>query len=250
MEVWRYRKRSVAGRAISDYEDLLSGDDPAAEQITDYTLTVLDALENRNGAGRTEVMLTPDDPVLVACGARLGGGQMPELLSRCTGTNQVDSLAEAIAHPERFTAEPFARYRLITHLCCVNLISHADGTMPHADAWEPARKLALFHSTVLNAPEGACLCGLPRDTGPAQPLAQRLHQPEPRERLSSRPLPAERAHRRAGQPIRSRGSVSHQSAGSGAKRWRRHPVDRACAATIARLPVRRLTTGLSTVGRR
>lgn len=105
MEVWRYYKRSVAGRTVYDYEVLLPPDDPTAQQIIDYTVAVLDALEIRNGAAHTEVMFTARGPVLVECGARLGGGQMPELLTRCTGTNQVDSLAYAIAQPEPFTRE-------------------------------------------------------------------------------------------------------------------------------------------------
>lgn len=152
VEVWRYHKRMVAGRTAYDYEDLLPSSDPTARQIIDYTVAVLDALEIRNGAGHTEVMLTPRGPVLVECGARLGGGQVPDLLSRVAGTNQVDALAAAIADPARFVRESPTRYRLTAHLRCVNLICQRDGTMPEAAAWEPIRALASFDSMMLNLP--------------------------------------------------------------------------------------------------
>ncbi|MEU0156101.1 ATP-grasp domain-containing protein [Micromonospora fulviviridis] len=158
VEVWRYHKRSVSGRTVYDYEDLLAWEDPTARRIADYAMAVLDALEIRNGAGHTEVMLTERGPVLVECGARLGGGQMPELLSRCTGTNQVDSLASAIGQPERFTrADPSEGYRLTAHLRCVNLLSHRRGTMPPDEAWEPVCALPSFDSMVLNLPTHAPL---------------------------------------------------------------------------------------------
>ncbi|MFF0152664.1 ATP-grasp domain-containing protein [Micromonospora sp. NPDC005203] len=157
VEVWRYHKRSTGGRTIYDYEDLLAWDDPATRQIADYTLAVLDALEIRTGAGHTEVMLTASGPVLVECGARLGGGQMPELLTRCTGTNQVDSLALAIADPEVFTRQGTSGYQLDAYLRCVNLITERDGVMPGADAWAAVRALPSFDSLVLNIAEGTLL---------------------------------------------------------------------------------------------
>jgi biotin carboxylase len=155
VEIWRYHKRSVDGRTIYDYENLLAWEDPTARQIVEYTLTVLNALEIRNAAGHTEVMLTSRGPVLVECGARLGGGQMPELLSRCTGTNQVDSLARAIAHHDPLASQSFRGYHLAAHLRCVNLISHRGGKMPPDAAWAPVRSLITFDSMVLNLPEGA-----------------------------------------------------------------------------------------------
>lgn len=152
VEVWQYHKRPVAGRIVYDYEDLLPWEDPTARRIADYAVAVLDALEIRNGAGHTEVMLTERGPVLVECGARLGGGQMPQLLSRCTGTNQIDSLAAAIADPDRFARDAGTGYRLAAQLRCVNLICHRPGTMPAERAWEPVRALPSFDSMVLNVP--------------------------------------------------------------------------------------------------
>ncbi|MDT4892794.1 MAG: hypothetical protein QOE97_1829 [Pseudonocardiales bacterium] len=154
VEVWRYRKHTVNGRSVYDYDDLLSLDDDGASDIVDYVLQVLNALGIANGAAHTEVMLTPDGPYLIESGARLGGGQMPELLTRCVGSDQVDNLAFSIADPEGFKAEIAAPYRRSSHLRCVNLISPGDGAIPFADRWQPIRDLPSFAGLVVNHPEG------------------------------------------------------------------------------------------------
>ena len=112
VEVWRYRKRQVDGHVVYDYDDLLSLEEDGAREVARYGLEVLDALGIVNGAAHTEIMLTPDGPRLIECGARLGGGQVPQLLRRCVGSDQVDTLALSIAEPISFAAqahEPYER---------------------------------------------------------------------------------------------------------------------------------------------
>ncbi|MFF7457932.1 ATP-grasp domain-containing protein [Kitasatospora sp. NPDC008115] len=157
VEVWRYHKRLVDGRAIYDYEDLLALDEPGVQPLVDYVRAVLDALGIRNGAGHTEVMLTERGPVLIECGARLGGGQMPELLNRCVGSDQVGSLAHSIADPESFVAVGEAPYQLKSRLRCVNLISPREGTVPTREGWAPVRELGSFASMTVNRPGGSPL---------------------------------------------------------------------------------------------
>ncbi|MER7763543.1 ATP-grasp domain-containing protein [Streptomyces sp. NPDC097619] len=157
VEVWRYHKRLVDGHSIYDYEDLLPLDEPGAARVTSYVRAVLDALGIRNGAGHTEVMLTPGGPVLIESGARLGGGQMPELLTRCTGADQVNSLAYAIADPESFLAEADAPYLLKNRLRCVNLISPRAGTVPGEEGWAAVRALPSFAHLVTALPAGSPL---------------------------------------------------------------------------------------------
>ena len=156
VDIWRYHKRTAAGgRPIYDHEILLPHDDPGADQIGEYVLAVLDALEIYNGAAHTELMLTRGGPVLIECGARLGGAQIPELVAQCIGTDQVDCLAFAIARPEEFRGKTQEPRRLLTHLRCVNLISPQGGTMPSsADGWAPVRSLDSFAGMEINLPEG------------------------------------------------------------------------------------------------
>ncbi|GGY97213.1 ATP-grasp domain-containing protein [Streptomyces poonensis] len=157
VEVWRYHKRLVDGQSVYDYEDLLALDEPGVQEIVSYVRSVLDALGVRNGAGHTEVMLTDTGPVLIECGARLGGGQVPELLTRCVGADQVNSLAYSLADPESFVAEADAPYRLKSRLRCVNLISPGEGTVPAEDGWGEIEALPSFAHRVMNAPAGSRL---------------------------------------------------------------------------------------------
>ncbi|MEU5400865.1 ATP-grasp domain-containing protein [Streptomyces sp. NPDC005963] len=157
VEVWCYHKRSVDGRSVYDYEDLLGPDEPGFHEIVRYVRSVLDALGIRNGAAHTEVMLTGDGPVLIECGARLGGGQMPELLTRCVGADQVTCLAHSIAAPEDFIAEADAPYQLKDRLRCVNLILPRAGTVPDDDGWDQIRGLPSFEHLVVNHPAGSSL---------------------------------------------------------------------------------------------
>ncbi|MFE5855349.1 ATP-grasp domain-containing protein [Streptomyces sp. NPDC056500] len=157
VEVWCYHKRSVDGRSVYDYEDLLGPDEPGFHEIVSYVRSVLDALGIRNGAAHTEVMLTGNGPVLIECGARLGGGQMPELLTRCVGADQVTCLAYSIAAPENFVAEADAPYQLKDRLRCVNLILSRAGTVPDDDGWDQIRRLPSFEHLVVNHPAGSSL---------------------------------------------------------------------------------------------
>ncbi|WP_018681656.1 ATP-grasp domain-containing protein [Actinokineospora enzanensis] len=157
IEVWRYHKRQVDGQAVYDYEDLLPLDAFGVAEVVGYARDVLDALGISHGAAHTEIMLTDDGPFLIETGARLGGGQVPELLSRCVGTDQVNTLAFALADPESFVAETDAPYQLKNLLRCVNLISPATGRMPDADGWDRVRELPSFAGLVANHAEGAPL---------------------------------------------------------------------------------------------
>lgn len=155
VEIWRYHKRPAGdGRSINDYEHPLPPDDPTARRLGEYVLKVMDALEIRNGSAHTEVMMTPDGPVLVESGARLGGAHLPDVVNRCIGTDQIERLALAIARPEEITGHRLPPYRLLTHLRYVNLISHGDGFVPTAEGFAPVRALPSFLDMVLTTPEG------------------------------------------------------------------------------------------------
>ena len=154
VEIWRCFKRSVGeGRSVYDFEYPLPPDDPTAREIGDYVLGVLDALEIHNGAGHSEVMMTKDGPVLIECGARPGGSHVPEIVSRCLGTDQIETLARAIARPDDVVRRRIPPYQIRTHVRYLNLISPRGGTMT-AESLAPLRALESFHDMVLTIPEG------------------------------------------------------------------------------------------------
>ncbi len=156
VEVWRYHDHpNGGGRSIPPaFEHPLPPDDPTARLLGEYVLKVLDALEIHNGSAHTEVMLTERGPVLVECGARLGGAHLPDVVNRAIGTDQVDRLALAIARPELITGHALPPYRLLTHLRYINLTSPRDGVVPGEEGFAEVRNLPSFLDMVLTIPPG------------------------------------------------------------------------------------------------
>lgn len=155
VEIWRYRKHQIdSTRSMVSNEHPVPSDDPAAKQVGGYALGVLDALEIHNGAAHTEIMLTANGPALVECGARLGGAHLPEIVSRCIGTNQVDLLAQAIARPEEVMASRLPAYRLLNHVRFLNLIVPSDGVIPSEEGWAPVKALDSFLALIVTQSAG------------------------------------------------------------------------------------------------
>ncbi|MFJ6618276.1 ATP-grasp domain-containing protein [Kitasatospora sp. NPDC091335] len=156
VEIWRYYKtRLPGGNIIYDYNEPLAPDDPVAKEVESYVHRVLDALEIRNWAGHTEVMVTARGPVLVECAARFGGGQVPEILDRCFGTNQVDLVVRAVTDPDGFDRLPTTAYRLLERLRFVHLVNPSErGVVPSEEALAAVRGLPSHARTVLWHPEG------------------------------------------------------------------------------------------------
>jgi biotin carboxylase len=153
-EIWHYHKRWAGNRLIYDYEHPVPATSPVAMSAGSYVLAVLDALEIYNGAGHTEVMYGARGPVLVECGARLGGSQLPHIASRCFGTDQVKLTALSIARPVDFARIAGEPYRLATRLRYVSLINPQPGVVPASSALEPIRSLPSFVEMALTEPEG------------------------------------------------------------------------------------------------
>lgn len=155
VEIWRYRKHQIdSNRSMVSNEHPVPFDDPEAKQVGEYALGVLDALEIRNGAAHTEIMLTAQGPALVECGARLGGAHLPDIVTRSIGTNQVDLLALAIARPEEVTAGRLPTYELRNHVRFMNLIVPRDGVIPDEQGWAPVRALESFLELIVTQEPG------------------------------------------------------------------------------------------------
>lgn len=159
VEIWRYYKIPVPGGNIMyDYDEPLAPDDPVAKKVESYTRQVLDALEIRHWAAHTEVMMTARGPVLVECAARVGGGQIPELNTRCFGANQMDLLALAAVKPDEFNRLPATVYQLLQIPRNVSLINPRDhGVVPSDEKMAVIRALPSYARTLMARPEGHVL---------------------------------------------------------------------------------------------
>jgi biotin carboxylase len=202
VEIWRYYKiRLPGGNIIYDYNEPLAPDDPEAKRVEAYTHQVLDALEVRNWASHTEIMMTARGPVLVECAARFGGGQVPEISSRCLGTNQIELIGLSVADPDEFDRLPTTAYQLLERLRYVHLINPDDhGVAPSQEAMAAIRALPSYVHAVTTHPAGN---PLPRTVDVAtQPGYVILISEDPeRLRADYRKLrEIERAHLYAGSP--------------------------------------------------
>ncbi|WP_052863990.1 ATP-grasp domain-containing protein [Streptomyces niger] len=159
VEIWRYYKtRLPGGNIIYDYNEPLAPDDPDAKALESYTHQVLDALEVRNWASHTEIMMTARGPVLVECAARFGGGQVPDIIDRCLGTNQVDLIALAVADPEAFHRLPTTAYKLLRRVRYVHLVNADEhGVAPSDEAMAAIRALPSYAHAVTMHPAGTPL---------------------------------------------------------------------------------------------
>lgn len=97
VETWRYTKRSAHGsNVVYDFESPLNVAQPEASIVHNFVSRVLSALGIQNGAAHTEVIVSSGQPVLIETGARLGGGTLPWVTEKYTGTSQTRVLARAL----------------------------------------------------------------------------------------------------------------------------------------------------------
>ncbi|MGI5468206.1 ATP-grasp domain-containing protein [Streptomyces sp. CA-132043] len=144
-EIWRYHKRPGRGGApVYDYEEPVPARDPATAVLRPYVLGVLDALGVRNGPAHSEIMLTGEGPVLIETGARLAGSILPEVVSRCFGTDHVALTALACADPAAFMAHTDRRAQPRTHLRYVSLIAPRAGRLVSLDRFAEIRALPSY----------------------------------------------------------------------------------------------------------
>src|SRR5918999_1329184 len=123
-EMWGYRKMTLDGRTVYDYEEPLDPASQDAMTLQRFVIRVLDVLGIRHGAAHTEVMLTADGPALIETGARLGGSTLPWVSEKFSGTSQALALASVLARPGEVppdVADWAVRIRM------VNLINRTSG---------------------------------------------------------------------------------------------------------------------------
>jgi dapdiamide synthase len=87
---------------IDEYSDFIRRDAPEFSVLTEYVGDALDALQIRNGAAHTEVMLTRNGPRLIEAGARLAGGIDFSVVEECQGYSQISVLADSLIAPHLF----------------------------------------------------------------------------------------------------------------------------------------------------
>jgi biotin carboxylase len=135
-EIWRYTKRrGPVSTPIYDYEEPVPASSPEAQVLRAFTFSVLDALGITDTPAHTEVMLTPDGPVLIETGARLGGATAPDIVETYGGgTSQTSLTTAALIDPAALPAfDDTHDTGHGRHLRNVEFINHLSG-LPNTSA--------------------------------------------------------------------------------------------------------------------
>ncbi|MYW01353.1 ATP-grasp domain-containing protein [Streptomyces sp. SID3343] len=129
-DIWRTTHLSANGVLdLLEGAHLLPATGAVQEELIDYTFRVLDALGIRHGPAHTEVKYTPGRPVLIETGARLCGGDLPNLARHALGEAQLEWTADAYTRPERFLDRYNGRYRIRRHAACVGMVCPTAGKL-------------------------------------------------------------------------------------------------------------------------
>ncbi|MFE3661126.1 ATP-grasp domain-containing protein [Streptomyces sp. NPDC059165] len=155
-DVWISRKAVVdESRKIYDYEDLLAPDDPRLDEILPYVSDVLAALGIANGPAHTELILTPDGPVLLETGARISGLANPAALQQCTGADQVSLTLDCYTADAPELSRRPVRYARLESARCANLIAHRAVPLAEQAVREVLEGLPAFQSVRFRKADGA-----------------------------------------------------------------------------------------------
>ncbi|MFJ1732947.1 ATP-grasp domain-containing protein [Streptomyces sp. NPDC088254] len=129
-DVWKTHRISANGvmdLAVACH--LLPRRGDVQDQVVDYGLQVLDALDIQHGPAHIEVKLTPDGPCLVEVGARISGLDLPGFTQEATGESQISWTIDAYTDPERFLARHEEDYTVHRSVAWAGMVSPVRGRL-------------------------------------------------------------------------------------------------------------------------
>jgi hypothetical protein len=128
--VWRYRKPPPTTSFIGyDAMELMPGRGDVQQRLFEEACGGLDALEIRLGPGHSELIWSDAGPVLLEIGARLHGGENPELAASCGAGSQIDETLRAYTDPAGFNRASDAGYELSRHCSVAFLMPPTPGRL-------------------------------------------------------------------------------------------------------------------------
>lgn len=158
VDLWEYRKQEVPGYGkIYDRDKLISFDGDIQDQLIAYNSQVLDALQIQNGPSHAEIMMTPEGPVLVEVGARIGGGTNMDVSNQCVGLNAVQLSVACYVNPDEFYNLVKDERKVTKFAMIVDLANKRSGLIEKLTLEEAVAKLPSYHSVSINVMVGDTL---------------------------------------------------------------------------------------------
>ena len=153
--VWSIVKGSHnGGDFVCDYNQLLHYEEADKNNLLDYTFGVINALGIKQGPAHTELLLTPEGPVLIEIAARMHGAGFPIYSQQCVGYSQVDLTVDAYVDEPAFKAKTQAPYKLQKSLVIVELISGVEGELKDVPFLHQIKELPSYYSMKLGVAPG------------------------------------------------------------------------------------------------
>ena len=153
--IWQYGKQPAGdGFLRTETLELLASTDPRHERLLAYARAVLCVLGIQYGPAHCEVVSVDGQPVLVEVGARLNGGNNPEITHYCGGPSQVELTVDAWLAIDRFLADVDRPVRLPRHGMRVFLLPGRRGTFEAIPDFSEIKTLPSFRQMRFSAKRG------------------------------------------------------------------------------------------------
>ncbi|MDA9503747.1 hypothetical protein XI09_02650 [Bradyrhizobium sp. CCBAU 11386] len=156
-EAWTYDTVPIQGASsVCSLERLLGGSEPIVQELSDYLVRALQALQIVDGPAHAEIIVDRRGPVLVDFGARLQGTMSAKARTMALGHNHMTLTAWRYADPKSFGEYMRLRgpYKRQAHALCVSLISDMGGVVVGYPGLEAIRKLPSFADAIAFVPIG------------------------------------------------------------------------------------------------
>ncbi|MGY4319699.1 ATP-grasp domain-containing protein [Bradyrhizobium sp. JR3.5] len=156
-EAWTYDTVPIEGASsVCSLERLLGGREAIVQELSDYLVRALQALQIVDGPAHAEIIVDHRGPVLVDFGARLQGTMSAKARTMALGHNHMTLTAWRYADPKGFGEYMRLRgsYKRQTQALCVSLISDMGGVVTGYPGLEAIRKLPSFADAIAFVPIG------------------------------------------------------------------------------------------------
>jgi biotin carboxylase len=158
-DIWKYEKAPANDSAFVYYSvEILPHSGPEQDLLIPYAMSIMDALDIKNGPAHCEIIMTSSGPVLVEVGSRLHGGDGPVISAASVGYGQIDMTADAYLDPAAFEKKASQPYSLKKYAKVAFMISRQEGTVVKVkDSFQELENLPSKHAIHVKAKAGSVL---------------------------------------------------------------------------------------------
>jgi biotin carboxylase len=157
-DLWRATHLQANGiPQLLDSAYLLPRQGDTQDLLVEYGARALDALGITNGPAHMELRMTKDGPCLIEVGARMVGGDLPQLVRDAGGESQIEWTLDAYLDPERFRRRAGQTYEIPKSIINTCIISEHQGTLVDYRGLDEIRALPSFHQMHLGVKPGGSL---------------------------------------------------------------------------------------------